>query len=164
MPASAPGPAAPGPAVDSRRLAAVRAALPSVEAYAYLNTGTCGPVPLPAAEALSARWHADVHGGRITPERFRALFETLEETRRAVGDLLGAGIEEVALTTSTTHGINIALWGLRWSPGDEILTTLHEHPGLQVPLADISRRHGVVVRPVDCDPADPDDVVAAFRR
>jgi len=149
---------------EAERVAAARAALPAVAGYAYLNTGTCGPVPLPAAEALTARWRADVEEGRITARHFEDLSTSIEAARAALAGLLGAAADEIALTTSTTHGVNLALWGLRWSPGDQILTTRHEHPGLQVPLADIRRRCGVEVRAVEFDPADPDDVVAAFRR
>lgn len=151
-------------ASDAARLAAIRADLPALQSCTYLNTGTCGPVPRAAAGALAARWQADVELGRIGAEHFRQLAETMAAARSAAAGLLGASPEEIVLTTSTTHGVNIALWGLRWSPGDEIVTTVHEHPGLQVPLADVARRYGVRVRAVAFDPADPDDVVAAFRK
>ena len=34
-------------------------------------------------------------------------------------------------------------------PGDEVLTTTHEHPGLTAPLAEVARVHGVSVRAVE---------------
>ena len=36
----------------------------------------------------------------------------------------------MALTSSTTEGCNIVLGGLRIHPGDEVVTTDSEHPGL----------------------------------
>ncbi len=43
----------------------------------------------------------------------------------------------------------MALMGLTWDPGDEIVTTLEEHPGLLMPLALLARRFGVVTRYAD---------------
>lgn len=146
------------------RLSRVRAALPAVREAAYLNTGTCGPLPATAWEAMRAALEADMAPGRIVDGRFDAVAERIEEVRRRTAALMGASRDEIALTTCTSHGLNIALWGLRWAPGDEVLTTRHEHPGLQVPLAALSRRMGVRVRYLDFDTYDPEAIVDAFRR
>jgi selenocysteine lyase/cysteine desulfurase len=47
--------------------------------------------------------------------------------RRAAEKYLGAGIDEVALTDSTTMGIGVVYGGLQLRPGQEILTTTHDH-------------------------------------
>jgi L-cysteine/cystine lyase len=39
--------------------------------------------------------------------------------------------------------------GMTWNPGDEIVTTFEEHPGLLLPLALLARRFGVVTRYAD---------------
>ena len=54
--------------------------------------------------------------------------------------------DEMALTGSTTDGVNIVLAGLDLGPGDEVLTSHDEHPGLLVPLAVGARRRGFTVR------------------
>jgi L-cysteine/cystine lyase len=54
----------------------------------------------------------------------------------------------VALTGSTTDGVNTVIGGLDLRAGEEILTTDQEHPGLLAPLARARRRHGVKVRVV----------------
>jgi L-cysteine/cystine lyase len=36
--------------------------------------------------------------------------------------------------------------GMTWSPGDEIVSTFEEHPGLMLPLALLARRFGAVTR------------------
>jgi L-cysteine/cystine lyase len=41
------------------------------------------------------------------------------------------------------------VFGFDWQPGDEVITTTHEHPGLTEPLAAIAERRGVVVRMVE---------------
>jgi L-cysteine/cystine lyase len=52
------------------------------------------------------------------------------------------------LTGSTTDGVNTVLAGLDLRPGDEILTSDEEHPGLLAPLGRARRRYGVSVRVV----------------
>ncbi len=47
------------------------------------------------------------------------------------------------------EGLGTALMGMTWSPGDEIITTFEEHPGLLLPLALLARRFGVVTRYAD---------------
>jgi L-cysteine/cystine lyase len=64
----------------------------------------------------------------------RALFEELlamrERLRGEIAALLGAEADAIALTTATTDGCNIVLTGLGLGPGDEVVTTDSEHPGL----------------------------------
>jgi L-cysteine/cystine lyase len=54
--------------------------------------------------------------------------------RAALGALVGAPAECVTLTSSTTDGCNIVAAGLGLGPGDEVVTTTAEHPGLLLPL------------------------------
>ena len=55
--------------------------------------------------------------------------------RTRVAARLGASPDEVALTGATTDGVNAVIGGLDLGPGDEVLTTDEEHPGLLAPLA-----------------------------
>jgi L-cysteine/cystine lyase len=65
------------------------------------------------------------------------------------------------LTRSTTEGVNIALMGLDWNRGDEIVTTSLEHPGIMVPLALIAHRYGATIRIADIGNGEG-DVAAAL--
>jgi L-cysteine/cystine lyase len=60
--------------------------------------------------------------------------------------VLGCNDADVALTGSTTDGVNTVLAGLDLHPGDEIVTTDEEHPGLLAPLGRARRRSGVEVK------------------
>jgi L-cysteine/cystine lyase len=59
---------------------------------------------------------------------------------------MGCPPGEVALTHSTTDGLNLVLRGLRLGRGDQVLTTDEEHPGLLAPLAALAAESGVEVR------------------
>ena len=68
--------------------------------------------------------------------------------REGYASMLGCDSSLVALTGSTTDGVNTVLSGLDLRPGDEILTSDEEHPGVLAPLGRARVRHGVVVRVV----------------
>jgi selenocysteine lyase/cysteine desulfurase len=125
-----------------------RAQFPVFERTAYLNAGTEGPVPRQAAEAVHRRIDLEVTSGRCGKPYFTALMDLASELRSGYADVLGCQVSEVALTGSTTDGVNSVLSGLDLRPGDEILTSDEEHPGLLAPLGRARRRHGVDVRVV----------------
>jgi len=54
--------------------------------------------------------------------------------RERIVALIGGTAEQLALTSSTTDGCNIAVAGLGLGSGDEVVTTDSEHPGLLLPL------------------------------
>lgn len=131
-------------------LPAFRAQFPVLERVAYLNAGTDGPVPAAAAEAARVEVDRQLADGR-TAAHFERRFALQDELRGGYAALLGVPADEVALTTSTSDGIGRVLAGLDLGPGDEILTSDEEHPGLLGPLA-AARALGVTVRmaPLAC--------------
>lgn len=122
--------------------AALRDEFPVLARLAYLNAGNKGPVPARAAAAASARLERDLAHGRSGPEHFGHLAEAAERLRAGYAGLLGCEPAEVALTPSTTDGINTAVAQLELGPGDEVVTSDEEHAGLAAPLAAASRRRG----------------------
>ena len=47
--------------------------------------------------------------------------------RAEMSGYLGAKVEEIAITTSTTNGLALVYAGLPLRPGDEVLTSVHDH-------------------------------------
>ena len=127
--------------------AALRAEFPVLERHAYLNAGTCGPLPAAANAAVADVLALAVAEGR-SHAYFAAMLDTREHLRAAYAGLLGAAADEVALTTSTSEGIVRVLTALDLRPGDEVLTSDEEHPGLQGPLAAARAARGIVIRVV----------------
>jgi L-cysteine/cystine lyase len=61
--------------------------------------------------------------------------------------VIGCPLEDVALKTSTSDGLGSVLAGLDLGPGDEIVTSDTEHPGLIGPLV-VARQRGVTIKAV----------------
>jgi L-cysteine/cystine lyase len=126
--------------------AAFRAQFPVFERLVYLNAGTEGPVPRQAANAVRERIDLEVTQGRCGRPYFDSLMGLARQTREAYAAVLGCDSSEVALTGSTTDGVNTVIAGLQLGEGDEVLTSDEEHPGLLAPLGRARRRFGISVR------------------
>jgi L-cysteine/cystine lyase len=128
-----------------------RADLPCTGGCAYLNAGTNGPLPRAAADAMAAEVEAAFQAPRIGAPAFERFWEVRGRAREAAARRLGAPAGEVAVTTSTSQGVGLVTAGLEWEPGDEILTTTEEHPGVLGPLDELRVRRGAVIRFVPAD-------------
>jgi L-cysteine/cystine lyase len=126
----------------------LRAEFPVLERYAYLNAGTNGPVPRRALEAAEAALREQLEQGRSSKAWFERQIERIDELRERAARLLGATQADVALTGSTTDGINAVLHAVELGRGDEILTSDEEHPGVLGPIATVRDTRGAGVRVV----------------
>lgn len=148
--------------LDGEKLAGIRAQIPATSATAYLNAGTNGPISLAAHQAMLDAAQRELDRGRIGPGMYEGLFEDMRRARAAFAGLVNADPGEIALMRSTTEGMNVALMGLEWRPGDEVITTQLEHICLFSALGLLAHRHGVIVRTVDIGNGEG-DVVGALR-
>jgi L-cysteine/cystine lyase len=98
--------------------------------FAYLNAGTFGPLPRSSASAMADAIVRDLQLGRSSREYFEGVLALRERIRERMRLLLGAPEGSIALTSSTTESCNLVLGGLDLEPGDEVVTTDSEHPGL----------------------------------
>lgn len=126
--------------------AAFRSQFPVLERTAYLNAGTDGPIPAAAAAAARAELDAQVAEGRVMAH-FMRRSELQDDLRAGYAAVLECEAADVALTTSTSQGIGLVLTGMDLGPGDEIVTSDQEHPGLLGPLR-AARDRGVAIREV----------------
>jgi len=130
--------------MDAARL---RAAFPVLERVAYLNAGTCGPIPAAAQRAAVEAWRFGTEEGR-SGAFYERLMPLSDQLRERYATVLGAVPDDVALTSGTSDGCGRMVAGLTLGPGDEILTADDEHPGLQGPLIAARIQRGVVLRAV----------------
>ncbi len=68
--------------------------------------------------------------------------------REGYAGVVGCDPTELALTGSTTDGVNTVIGGLPLEAGDEVLTSDEEHPGLLAPLGRARKRFGISIRMV----------------
>jgi len=129
----------------------LREDIPAAQEVAYLNTGASSPSPrrvVEAAQSFLARHEFEAPGGE---GMYPVAFDAYEESRATVADFLGAGENEIALTQSTTDGINRVAGSIAWEPGDVVVRTDFEHPAGILPWQRLARTTGVEVRVVESD-------------
>ncbi len=118
---------------------------PALKDHAYFNFGGQGPLPTPALDVIYQSYQ---HLNQITPFCHAAgewSSQQVELTRAAIAAELGVLPATIALTEDVTVGCNIALWGIQWQPGDRILISDCEHPGVIAAIQEIQRRFQVEV-------------------
>ena len=148
---------------DADKLVAVRAALPSLAAAIQLNTGSVGPLPAEAAAAMAELETYERDFGRAQIEYWTDAKQTADEARATVAAVIGADLDEVALTHAATDGMNIGTWTIDWHAGGRAVATCHEHVGGVGPLYSIRDRYGVdVVFAEFAGNASDDEIVAQF--
>ncbi|MFQ5610755.1 MAG: aminotransferase class V-fold PLP-dependent enzyme [Anaerolineae bacterium] len=146
------------------RLETLRRQIPALAEIIHLNSGSVGPLPQPTAEAMARAAGDELQQGRGTIAGYYAFDARKVAARGQVQKLLNAPPGSVALTHHTTDGMNIVLWGLRWGPGDEVITTSLEHEAATVPLALLRYRLGVTVRVAEVGLGQRDRTLAAIER
>ena len=82
---------------------------------------------------------------RLTPLLARALHATSHLLGRLAARLIGAAHDEIALTTNTSYGLNLAARMLPLEPGDVVLTSDKEFPANVYPWWGLESR-GVTTR------------------
>lgn len=139
----------------------VRRHFAAVRTSTYLNTGTFGPLPDVAMERMQQVVDIQFREGRLDGY-FNQLAGVRDQVREQIAYLLHAPVSSIALTDSTTNGINIVLWGMLWQQGDEIVYTDTEHQGGMVPLFVQKQRQGVILKRVEVS-RNPDETISRLR-
>ena len=127
----------------------------------FLNHGSFGACPtevLRHQAALRDEMEAE-------PVRFlsRELDDRLAGARQALAAFVGADADDLAFVANATGGVNAVLRSLRFSPGEELLTTDHAYNACRNALDFAAGRAGarVVVATIPFPLASPDEVVEA---
>ena len=96
----------------------LRAALPALGAGIYLNTGHER-----SDAGRDGRGHAEQSDYELTVgprprRRLRRVRAAPRRGTRRVAAVLTADVDDIALTHATTDGMNLAVHGIDWAPGD----------------------------------------------
>ncbi len=105
----------------------LRGAFPVLKTKAYLNTGTYGPLPGAAMNAMSRAAGEDLAEGRCRIGGHQAVHALRDEIRATLAGMIGAQPGDISLARATTEGTNILVNALPLGPDDEIITSDEEH-------------------------------------
>ncbi|WP_458187716.1 aminotransferase class V-fold PLP-dependent enzyme [Haladaptatus sp. NG-WS-4] len=125
----------------------LRADVPALEETTYMNFGAHGPSPRYVVEAAEEFLDTHEYVSPTTVGPYDTAFDTYDRSRETVADFVGAAHDEIALTESTTAGINAIAGAIDWEPGDVVVRTDLEHPAGVLPWRRLARE-GVEVRVV----------------
>ncbi|APW98407.1 cysteine desulfurase [Halobiforma lacisalsi AJ5] len=128
----------------------LRADIPALQEDVYLNFGAHGPSPEYVVDAADAFLRSHEYDVPVTDDPYEAAFRAFDHTRETVASFIGAEPDEVALTESTTAGINAIANAIDWQPGDVVVRTDLEHPAGILPWQRLERA-GVDVRVVETE-------------
>ena len=134
---------------DHTHIRDIRQEMPAATSRLYFNAGTFGPLMSSALQAIQERLQDEYIHGRLGMATWDAIRAIHSNARSRVAYLLNADESEIALTGNTGEGMNIISYGINWQPGDEVITTNHEHYNALGPLYQIRDRYGVTIRFAD---------------
>jgi len=124
-------------------LESFRSEFPALANKVYLNFGGQGPLARPTSQAIAEAYAYEQQEGPFCKAVSSWITEQITQLRQTLASYLGTTPERIALTESTTSGMNIPFWGLDWHPEDQILYTDAEHPGIRAIAQVIAQRFGV---------------------
>ena len=116
---------------------------PGCSRVVHLNNAGAALVPRPVRDAV--RGHLDLEDQVGGYEAAEAEVASLRATYQAVGRLLGAGAQNVALVQNSTVAFTQAISAFDFGPGDVILTTRSDYASNQITYLSLARRRGVQV-------------------
>ncbi len=104
---------------DARRL------FPHTKKVVYFNSASFGPFASSVKQAIEANLELRTRAER---DDSHDAFSIIDELRGTYGKLAGANKREIGIGLNTSHGINVAAFGLPLKRGDEVLIPDVEFP------------------------------------
>ncbi len=149
-------------AADDSHWLAFRTQLGLEPGATQFNTGTTGVVPLPVRRAASALRERQASA----PPDFlwRELPVRLDHARARLAAYLHADRRGLLLLQNITVAMNLAVRGLEWPAGSEIVATDHEYGAMLMLLRQTCKERGWTLRlaAVPMPPESPEQVVEAL--
>ena len=117
--------------------------MPALAHKTYFNYGGQGPLPTPSLEAIQRSWGTIQELGPFTSSVWPYVASTVAGLRRRLADWCGVPPERLSFTENVTSGCVLPLWGLPWQPGDQLLISDAEHPGVVAACRELAQRQGL---------------------
>ncbi|MDC0833724.1 cysteine lyase [Leptolyngbya valderiana BDU 20041] len=143
-----------------------RAQFPALANKTYFNYGGEGPLSQTARDAILQSYDRLQQMGPFSLNANVWVQECAQTLRGAIATELGVAPETVAVTEDVTAGCNVALWGIDWKPGDALLMTDCEHPGVIATVRELQHRFNIEVSvcPIldTLNEGDPVEVISRY--
>ena len=117
-----------------------RQQFPALTNKAYFNYGGQGPLAQISMDAIFEGYKYMQSHGPFSGKVNQWQNQETQLTRHLLATELGISPETLTFTENVTVGCNIALWGIDWQPGDHLLISDCEHPGILAIIQEIQRR------------------------
>ena len=127
----------------------------------FFQTAGIGPSPKIVMDAVSKKLVFQ-NKGPVHPDIYPLMSKVEPDLRAHLASMFGANENEIALTHSTSEGINIASWAINWKKGDEVMITNQEHPANTIPWYSLATRYGVKVIRLNFDSGS--DIVKEIKK
>lgn len=122
----------------------VRAEFPALEHWTYLNTATYGQMPKRGTSALAAHF---ARRDRLACSDFLNWYDELQPLRESIARLIHAEPGGIAFIPNSASALGLLAGGIRWEPGDNVVTLAEEFPNCLYLSALVASR-GVELREV----------------
>jgi selenocysteine lyase/cysteine desulfurase len=145
---------------------AVRRQFPLDRSYVHMSQFFLASHPRPVRAAIEAHRKGLDENPFLYVEDNIVRFE--KATRQAAAEHMGCKPDDLAMTDSTTMGLGVFYNGLQLRPGQEILSTTHDHPATFTAIDFRAARTGATVRRISLyqrpSEADADQMAEALAR
>lgn len=127
----------------------LRAQIPGLRDVTYMNYGATAPSPQSVVE--SAQRHLQHQEFEATADEgmYSAATDAYENARTSIAEFVGSDPSSIALTESTTDGLNRIACAFPWNPGDVVVRTDLEHPAGILPWLRQQKQHNLEIRVVE---------------
>jgi cysteine desulfurase/selenocysteine lyase len=147
------------------KTADVRADIPLLEDFIYLDAASTTPTPRPVVEAMCDYfYHYNANTGRGAYRLAVKATQEMERARENVAGFIKASPNEIIFTKNTTEAINLVARGIKFRKGDRIVVSNMEHHSNLIPWINL-KKIGVEVEIVNAnqegviDPFDMEQVI-----
>jgi cysteine desulfurase / selenocysteine lyase len=137
---------------------AARIDTPGVENVAHFNNAGASLMPRPVYETVSLILDEEFRWGGY--ETARAFDIDIQGVYASLARLVGGEPDEIGVVENATVAWQHAFYGMRFQPGDQVLTTTSEYGANFVAYLQLTERKGIIVEVVPDTPEGEIDVDA----
>ena len=123
----------------------IRSLFPAANNFTYLNSAAVSPMPTTAIEAVNRQLNDVASSGML---HYQDWVDTKNRCRTLVATMLNVRPDQVAFLRNTSDGLASIANGLKWQPGDNIVSFANEFPANFYPWRRIREEFGVELRVV----------------